>query len=92
MPEPLAAIGPGTRLRLCPPGQPGRIGMALGEPRPCSKGGQSFVDVLTEGSASSKPESWPLCQVVVLPQAEQLERLGGRFRPPRGYPLRLQGS
>lgn len=92
MPEPPVAIGPGVRLRLAPAGQPGRIGMALSSPRPCAKGGQAFVDVLAEGSASSKPESWPLCQIVVLPQDEQLERFGGQFRPPKGYPLRLQGS
>jgi hypothetical protein len=89
-PDPLK-ICAGVRVKRQVPGHPSRIGLVVADPE--SKdlpSGHGFVEVLPEGSATSRPEPWPLRQVSPLPVAEQLPKFGGSFSPPKGYPLRTR--
>ena len=49
---------------------------------------KGLVTVTLEGSTRS--EDWPLSQITLRPQAEQLRIHGGEFDPPKGFPLNLQ--
>lgn len=83
----------GVRVRRRAPGQPDRIGMVVAAPEervPSPPKSQVFAEVLPEGSATSRPEPWPLSQLSLLPVAEQLPKFGGSFSPPKGYPLRTR--
>ena len=85
----------GVRVRRRTPGQPDRIGMVvagLDDFVPGLAKSQVFVEVLPEASATSRPESWPLSQLSLLPVAEQLPKFGGCFCPPKGYPLRTRST
>jgi hypothetical protein len=84
-------IRTGMRIKRQVPGHPDRIGLVVAGPEAKAlPAGQGFVDVLPEGSATSRPEPWPLRQVSPLPVAEQLPKFGGSFSPPKGYPLRTR--
>lgn len=50
---------------------------------------RGLVTVALEGSTRS--EDWPVSQVALRPQAEQLRIHGGDFVPPKGFPLNTHG-
>ena len=35
----------------------------------------------------TRKELWPIDQIELLPKPEQLKALGGKFNPPKGFPL-----
>lgn len=45
------------------------------------------VEIIPEGLALSRIETWALADTVLLPRKRQLRALGGEFDPPKGYPL-----
>ena len=45
------------------------------------------VEVIPEGLAVSRLDSWALAEATPLPESQQLRALGGSFDPPKGYPL-----
>jgi len=82
---PMAAFRVGARVRRMQ-----RIGLVLEVPsrqeitrskRP------AWVEVMPEGSSTSRTEFWPVAEISLLPQAEQLPAIGGSFEAPKGYPL-----
>jgi hypothetical protein len=46
---------------------------------------RALVLVAVEGS--TRNEYWPLRHVVPRPKRDQVPALGGRFQPPKGFPL-----
>jgi hypothetical protein len=75
----------GLRVELTLPKGRTRIGLLTGTldrtyPRP-------RVEVIPEGLALGKLETWALADVVLLPRRRQLKGMGGGFTPPKGYPL-----
>ena len=48
---------------------------------------RGLVAVTLEGS--TRTEDWPISQVTLRPEAEQLRVLGGEFDPPKGFPLNV---
>jgi hypothetical protein len=75
----------GLRVELRDGRTPARIGLLTGVldrtyPRP-------RVEVIPEGLALGRIETWPLADVALLPRKRQLRALGGGFDPPKGYPL-----
>lgn len=48
---------------------------------------RGLVTVTLEGS--TRTENWPVSQVTLRPEVEQLRVLGGEFDPPRGFPLNV---
>ncbi len=48
---------------------------------------RGLVTVTLEGS--TRNEDWPISQVTLRPEAEQLRVLGGEFDPPQGFPLNV---
>jgi hypothetical protein len=73
------------RVELRAKGVPPRIGLLTGlldrsyrRPR---------VEIIPEGLALSRIETWAMADVILLPRKRQLRALGGEFDPPRGYPL-----
>lgn len=46
---------------------------------------RALILVAIEGS--TRNEYWPLRHVVSRPKREQVPALGGRFQPPKGFPL-----
>ena len=86
-PQPLAAeqVRLGLRVRATGHYARGRIGILTGVidrsyPRP-------RVEVIPEGLALSRLDTWALAEAVLLPEQQQLRALGGSFNPPKGYPL-----
>lgn len=71
-------------IKTCPDGH-GRIAVIAGKPHVVA--GVKIIDVIPEGSSKGVPESWPVSSIEPLPRAEQLEKLGGNFKPPKGYPM-----
>lgn len=61
-----------------------RIGMVCGRLEH-GIGTTSLLPVIVEGS--TRNELWPLHRLEILPRARQLEGMGGKVRPPKGYPL-----
>jgi hypothetical protein len=75
----------GLRVELCARGTRPRIGLLTGAldrtyPRP-------RVEVIPEGLALGRLETWALADVILLPRRRQLQGMGGGFQPPKGYPL-----
>tara|TARA_Y100001970_G_scaffold280886_1_gene390617 strand:- start:3480 stop:3722 length:243 start_codon:yes stop_codon:yes gene_type:complete len=65
----------------------GRQGMVFGHQE--STGVRDVLfPIALEGS--TRKELWPLDQIILLPKAEQLTALGGKFNPPKGFPLNLK--
>lgn len=62
----------------------GRKGMVVGAQQ---KTGVSdfLVPIALEGS--TRKELWPIDQFILLPKPQQLLALGGKFNPPKGFPL-----
>jgi len=86
-PRPLTAdqVRLGLRVRATGHYAQGRIGILTGVidrsyPRP-------RVEVIPEGLAVSRLDTWALAEAVLLPEPQQLRALGGSFDPPKGYPL-----
>lgn len=48
---------------------------------------KALVPIAIEGS--TRNEFWPLSQVVLRPKHEQVIGMGGKFQPPKGYPLNI---
>jgi|TARA_R100001443_G_scaffold16704_1_gene27062 hypothetical protein len=62
----------------------GRKGMVFGHQQ--STGVKDvLVPVALEGS--TRKELWPIDQILLLPKSQQLIALGGKFDPPKGFPL-----
>jgi hypothetical protein len=51
---------------------------------------RGLVTVTIEGSTRS--EDWPLSQVFLRPELDQLPVHGGEFVPPKGFPLNTNAS
>lgn len=46
-----------------------------------------YVDVIPEGCSRGTPEPWRVADLEPLPPEQQIEKLGGKFKPPKGYPM-----
>jgi len=60
----------------------GRNGFVISSPT------NKLVPVAIEGS--TRRELWPEMQTKLKPLAQQLVKLGGKFKPPTGFPLYLK--
>lgn len=65
----------------------GRRGMVFGHQE--SKGMKDLLfPVALEGS--TRKELWPADQIILMPKDQQLIALGGKFDPPKGFPLNIK--
>lgn len=62
----------------------GRSGLVVGRTE-ATGWNRALVLVAIEGS--TRNEYWPLRHTVPRPKREQVAALGGRFQPPKGFPL-----
>ena len=62
----------------------GRSGLVIGRTE-ATGWNRALVLVAIEGS--TRNEYWPLRHTVARPKPEQVPALGGRFQPPKGFPL-----
>lgn len=74
-------VKPAMRVRVLDPRATHQIGMVT-----ASTINKRQAWVIPEGAANGLPELWPLRVLQPLPEPEQPEILGGRFRLPKGYP------
>jgi hypothetical protein len=65
----------------------GRAGLVVGRVEGTGWN-KALVPIAIEGSTRS--EYWPVSQVVIRPAREQAVAMGGKFQPPKGYPLNLK--
>lgn len=89
------AICRGARVRRALPSGGDRIGLVVEVPseRAVSNSKRPpWAEVMPEGSSTSRTELWPIAEISLLPQVEQLPLLGGSFQPPKGYPLTMRRS
>lgn len=63
----------------------GRVAVVTG--RVHTIGSTSYVDVIPEGCSRGIPEPWRIADIEPLPLDQQMEQLGGKFKPPKGYPM-----
>jgi hypothetical protein len=75
-------IAPGLRVRHRLSGDPALV---IGTPE--SSGRYALVWVSLEGS--TRRELWPVHALEIRPRPQQPVALGGRFKAPVGYPLRM---
>lgn len=62
----------------------GRCGFVIGNVE-ATGWNRALVPVAIEGS--TRHEYWPLCHVDLRPMREQVAALGGKYQPPKGFPL-----
>lgn len=62
----------------------GRSGLVIGKTE-ATGWNRALVLIAIEGS--TRNEYWPLRHTVARPKPEQVPALGGRFQPPKGFPL-----
>ncbi len=60
----------------------GRHGFVVGNPA------GDLVSIAIEGS--TRQEQWPPSQFSIRPKSQQLISLGGKFKPPTGFPLHIE--
>jgi len=65
----------------------GRKGMVFGAQQ---KTGVADILVPIALEGSTRKELWPIDQFNLLPQAQQIVALGGKFVPPKGFPLHIK--
>lgn len=73
------------RVRRINPEGHGRLAIVTGRIR--TEAGVAVVDVIPEGCTDGKPKTWRIADCEPLPKEDQLEALGGSFKPPKGYPM-----
>lgn len=61
-----------------------RIGMVSGRVEH-GAGAVELLPVVVEGT--TRNELWAVHRLAILPRARQLQPMGGKITPPRGYPL-----